>query len=83
MSSIPLYLRLVCSLDYKGFNFLFMYTREAHPGEHYGRHRSMEQKLTHPRAFKERGRVERPILVDDLVGTEHKLYGAPPCIVLS
>ncbi len=62
----------------QGFDFLFVYTREAHPGERYGPHRSMEQKLTHARAFKERGQVERPILVDDLVGTGHKLYGALP-----
>jgi hypothetical protein len=62
----------------QGFAFLFVYTREAHPGEHYGPHRSMEQKLAHARAFKERGQVERPILVDDLVGTGHKLYGALP-----
>ena len=62
----------------KDFGFLFVYTREAHPGEHYGPHRSMEQKLAHAQAFKERGQVERPILVDDLVGTGHKLYGALP-----
>jgi hypothetical protein len=62
----------------QGFDFLFVYTREAHPGEHYGPHRSMEQKLAQARAFKERGQVERPILVDDLVGTGHKLYGALP-----
>ena len=62
----------------QGFGFLFVYTREAHPGEHYGPHRSIEQKLAHAQAFKERGQVERPILVDDLVGTGHKLYGALP-----
>jgi hypothetical protein len=62
----------------EGFAFLFVYTREAHPGENYGPHRSMEQKLAHARAFKERGRVERPILVDDLVGTGHTHYGALP-----
>jgi len=36
----------------------------------------MEQKLAHAWAFKERGQVERPILVDDLLGTGHKMYGA-------
>ena len=55
-----------------------MYTREAHPGENYGPHRSREHKLAHARAFRERGHIARPILVDDLVGTGHKLYGSLP-----
>ena len=38
----------------------------------------MEQKLAHARAFKERFQIERPILVDDLIGTGHKLYGMLP-----
>jgi len=62
----------------KGFVSLFLYTREAHPGENFPAHRSMEQKLAHARAFKERFQIERPILVDDLVGTGHKLYGMLP-----
>jgi len=62
----------------QGYRFLFVYTREAHPGEHYGLHRSMEQKLAHARTFRERGHIARPILVDDLVGTGHKLYGSLP-----
>lgn len=62
----------------QGFTFLFVYTREAHPGENYGPLRGMEQKLAHARALKERGRMERPILVDNLVGTGHKLYGELP-----
>ena len=55
-----------------------MYTREAHSGENYGAHRSMEQKLAHARAFKEAGHIERPILVDDLIGTGHGMYGLLP-----
>ena len=62
----------------KGLVFLFLYTREAHPGENFPAHRSIEQKLVHARAFKERFRIERPILVDDLLGTGHKLYGMLP-----
>jgi len=62
----------------EGFVFVFLYSREAHPGENFPAHRSMEQKLAHARAFKERFRIERPILVDDLVGTGHKLYGMLP-----
>lgn len=58
--------------------FVFLYTREAHPGQNYPAHRSFEQKLAHARAFKEIFKTERPILVDDLVGTAHKLYGSLP-----
>jgi hypothetical protein len=58
--------------------FLFLYTREAHPGENFPAHQSMEQKLAHASAFQERFQIDRPILVDDLVGTGHKLYGMLP-----
>ncbi len=64
--------------DGKGFNFVFVYTREAHPGEHYPAHRSLDQKVDHARAFQRILQVERPILVDDLAGTGHKLYGSLP-----
>ena len=62
----------------KGVEFVFLYSREAHPGENYPAHRSFEQKLAHARAFKAEFKVERPILVDDLTGTAHKLYGSLP-----
>jgi Iodothyronine deiodinase len=62
----------------KGFVFLFLYIREAHPAENFPAHRSTEQKLAHARTFKDRFQIERPILVDDLVGTAHKLYGLLP-----
>jgi len=64
--------------EQKGFHFIFVYTREAHPGENYGPHRSIEQKLAHARVFQANGRIERPILVDDLKGTGHQLYGSLP-----
>jgi hypothetical protein len=62
----------------RGFNFVFLYTREAHPGENFPAHRSMEQKIAHARAFEELFHVKRPILVDDLVGSVHKAYGELP-----
>ncbi len=62
----------------KGFESVFVYTREAHPGENYPAHRSMDQKLAHAQAFKAHFGVKRPILVDDLVGTGHTLYGTLP-----
>ncbi len=62
----------------KGFTFLFLYTREAHPGQHHGAHTSMEQKLAYAQEFREHCHIERPILVDDLSGTIHRLYGELP-----
>jgi hypothetical protein len=53
----------------KGVEFVFLYTREAHPGENYPAHKSFEQKLAHARTFRTELKVERPILVDDLTGT--------------
>ena len=56
--------------------FLFVYTREAHPGEVYPPHTSHEQKVLHARAFMERGQaVHRPMLIDTLDGQTHRLYG--------
>lgn len=62
----------------KGFTFVFVYTREAHPGENYPVQRTMRQKLGHAKAFKEMFDLRRPILVDDLAGTGHRLYGTLP-----
>lgn len=62
----------------KGFASVLVYTREAHPGEHFPAHRTFEQKLSHARAFRELFKIQRPILVDDLGGTGHRLYGTLP-----
>ncbi len=62
----------------RGIASVFVYTREAHPGEHFPAHRSPEQKLAHARAFAERWGIERPVLVDDLAGTGHRRYGELP-----
>jgi hypothetical protein len=62
----------------RGIASVFVYTREAHPGEHYPAHAHPEQKLAHARSFAERFGIERPILVDDIAGTGHRLYGLLP-----
>jgi hypothetical protein len=64
-----------------GIASVFFYTREAHPGEHYPAHRSLEQKLVHARAFRDLFGIDRPILVDDLAGTGHRAYGLLPNMV--
>ena len=55
-------------------HFLFVYVREAHPGEHYPPHQYFEQKLLHATALRERG-MTRPMVVDSLYGKVHRRYG--------
>lgn len=62
----------------RGFTFIFVYTREAHPGENFPAHRDFKQKMQHARALQETLHVERPILVDGLEGAGHQLYGMLP-----
>ncbi|MCH8973952.1 MAG: hypothetical protein IH869_02640 [Chloroflexi bacterium] len=56
-------------------HFLFVYVREAHPGEVYPPHQYIEQKFLHAASFKERLGTERPIAVDSLYGRVHRIYG--------
>ena len=57
---------------------VFVYVREAHPGEYYPHHDSFARKLAHANAFRERFTVRRPILVDDVAGTAHRAFGRIP-----
>lgn len=57
---------------------MFIYTREAHPGENVPHHGSFEHKLAHARRFRDELGIRRPILVDDLAGTTHQRYGRLP-----
>jgi hypothetical protein len=61
-----------------GVGFVFVYTREAHPGEVITHLTSLAQKFCHARLFRERWRITRPILVDTLDGACHRAYGAWP-----
>ena len=62
----------------QGVGSLFLYTHEAHPGEYYPHHTSMEQKLRHAQALRDVLEVTRPILVDALDGACHRAYGSMP-----
>ena len=57
---------------------MFIYTREAHPGENVPCHDSFERKLDCARLLREEAGIGRDILVDDLVGTVHRAYGCMP-----
>ena len=62
----------------RGVGSIFLYVREAHPGEHYPHHDSFECKLAHAREFKRVFDTTRPILVDDLAGSAHRGFGGLP-----
>jgi hypothetical protein len=57
---------------------IFLYTHEAHPGEYYPHHTTMEQKFAHGRALRDELGVTRPILLDALDGACHRAYGSMP-----
>lgn len=62
----------------QGLGSVFLYTHEAHPGEHYPHHTSFAQKLRHARDLRDRLGVDRPVLVDALDGACHRAYGSMP-----
>jgi hypothetical protein len=65
----------------QGFEFFTIYVREPHPGEHYGPHRTWDQKLRFARDCREQDAIQNPMLVDDLEGTVHRLYGGMPNMI--
>src|SRR5438093_13400578 len=56
----------------------FIYTREAHPGENYRHHSSMDDKRRNARAFREHSKLRRQIVLDDIKGSAHRAYGLLP-----
>jgi len=57
---------------------VFVYVREAHPGEIYGHHDTFERKIEYATAFRDLFALRRPLLVDDLTGTAHNAFGRLP-----
>ncbi len=57
---------------------MFVYTREAHPGEHVPAHTTFEDKLAAARRLRDEFGIRRTILVDDLDGRTHRAYGSMP-----
>lgn len=57
---------------------VFVYTREAHPGENYRHHATMDDKRRNARAFAAHSTVRRQILLDALDGPAHRTYGLLP-----
>ncbi|HYH01316.1 MAG TPA: deiodinase-like protein [Terriglobales bacterium] len=66
--------------DYSGedVQFLFVYVREAHPGERLSAHENMKDKIRAAEIFRRDDNVEMPIIVDDVNGSIHRKYGKLP-----
>jgi len=62
----------------RGVQSIFVYVREAHPGEYYPHHDTFERKLQHAREMQRIFEMRRPIFVDDLTGTAHRVFGGLP-----
>lgn len=58
--------------------FLFVYVREAHPGEAQPAHESWEDKVDAAERFREEDEVAMPIVIDDVRGAIHKKYSKLP-----
>jgi len=65
---------------YRGDNveFLFVYVREAHPGEDLPAHASMDDKFRAAQILRDEEELKMPVLVDDLRGSVHRKYGKLP-----
>jgi hypothetical protein len=57
---------------------IFLYTHEAHPGEHYPHLTSMDQKYRHAADLRDTLGVTRPIYLDALDGACHRAFGSMP-----
>ncbi len=64
--------------DNDNVQFLFVYIREAHPGEKLPSHKSMQDKVRAAREFKDAEDVEMTILIDEVTGNIHRKYGKMP-----
>lgn len=58
--------------------FVFVYVREAHPGENYPHHTGNEQKMRQARDWVELDKIPWTVAVDGLEGSTHTAYGPLP-----
>lgn len=82
-ASCPMYVGHIEPMNALAFRFpdvvfLVLYVREAHPGQHIGAHRDPAQKAAAARIVADAEHEGRTMLIDDLAGTAHRLYGAMP-----
>src|SRR6476620_3590726 len=63
---------------------LFVYVREAHPGESIRAHHSIREKTEAARLLRDEEDMHMPVLVDDLRGSIHRKYAKlpnPACLI--
>src|SRR5436853_5708078 len=58
--------------------FLFVYVRDAHPGEKLPAHRSMRDKIKAAESLRDEEEMEMPVVVDDTRGSIHRKYSRLP-----
>ncbi len=58
--------------------FLFVYVREAHPGERMPAHKSMKDKARAAQLLRDKEDIKMPVLIDDLHGGIHRKYSRLP-----
>lgn len=58
--------------------FLFVYVREAHPGEELPPHRNMSDKVHAAEVLRDEEGLDMPVLIDDLGGKVHRKYSGQP-----
>jgi peroxiredoxin len=58
--------------------FLFVYVREAHPGERVPAHRTAADKVRSAALLRDEEQVAMPLLVDDVSGPIHRKYSKLP-----
>ncbi len=61
--------------DREDVAFFFVYVREAHPGENFPAHGSMDDKIDAARRFQKEEKLKIPMLIDSLGGSAHRKYG--------
>ncbi len=77
-TSVPGLNRLYDQLRGGDIEFLFVYTREAHPGERLPAHGSISQKTDAARILRDEEDLRMPVLVDDVNGGIHRKYSRLP-----
>ncbi len=59
-------------------DFVTLYVREAHPGERYPQPNTMDEKLSHAPAYKERTRLPWAVAADSVEGDLHRALDRRP-----
>ncbi|MEK6192829.1 MAG: redoxin domain-containing protein [Deltaproteobacteria bacterium] len=79
----PQYVRRISPMkklaaQYPDITFLIIYVREAHPGDRIPEHSSMKEKINLAHELRQAEDEQRIMLIDDLQGSVHNIYGSLP-----